>query len=160
MLKEEGSNPSLARDASSCRCCSCCRRDRDCWGAGVSGRGGQSLVWPAGSSRPSSCAPIAGCPCPERLPPPGETPPIVWLLNWHTLGLPRRVYQGVAERVPVWVPVHSQGPSVKVPRGVLEPLWRLGRVGTAPEQPAGGDGTSPAVPGRERNRGTEKGGVT
>lgn len=33
-----GSNPSPALDASSCRCCSCCRRDRDDWGR-ARGRG-------------------------------------------------------------------------------------------------------------------------
>lgn len=34
MLEEEGSNPSCGRDASSCRCGSCCRRGRDRWGWG------------------------------------------------------------------------------------------------------------------------------
>lgn len=122
----------------------------------------QSLVQPAGSSLPNSCAPVAGRPCPERLPPPRTDPansPLTNLANRRVTagGEPR----GGGESALLRPDPHSVRASAsKSSGGVLEPLWGFEGLGTAPERPAGVDGTSLAVPGRERKCGTGTGWVS
>lgn len=75
MLEEEGSNPSRARDASSCRCSSCCTRPSGRWGLSLGATRCPRLQDPPGLIRHPDCVSSQ----PDRLPLPGGDPTNRWV---------------------------------------------------------------------------------
>lgn len=116
--EEERSNPSRGRDASSCRCCSCCGPGSDRWrGASL---GAAQL---AGSARPDSCARSRIASAQSGFHRLRVNPPIVRSRNCQTLGSPHRVAE--RESTSASRPTFNAHPRVKDPWRCSRPSMRI-----------------------------------
>ena len=125
-------------------------------GGGRPRRRAQSLVWPAGSCWPDSCARSRVAPVLSGFHRAEATPPIVWLLNWQTLGSPRGGEPRGGGRSARLRPDSLSIPQCQSPRRCSRPSTRSGGLGTAPERPDGVDGTPQRCQGRSESMGQRR----
>lgn len=125
-------------------------------GGGRPRRRAQSLVWPAGSSWPDSCARSRVAPVLRGFHRAEATPPIVWLLNWQTLGSPRGGEPKGGGGSARLRPDSLSMPQCQSPRRCSRPSTRSGGLGEAPERPDGVDGTPQRCQGRSETVGQRR----